>query len=1018
MDEAISFSSWMRFPLPRSALSLATVVVAYWAYGLLVVPVVEPQIQMVTHRSHDPSPGQPPANVGLNTAWQPLFAEDSWERQKPKILETRQFTLLFQDGKTQPNDGPDGTSTSLELSPCTVIFHPSEIPKQGKLTGSRIFIMQAPEGALLDFEGKLDLRRGKLGRLVGGVLSGPIQIGSPETEPGADDGVQMTTQNVSLTSDRIATTHQVDFRFGKSFGRGRGLNIQLQTNRQVKDTDQPFSAVSGLRSLELVHVDRVHLEVAGDAWPDPSRTLQDPSEASSPTQIEITCQGRFFFDFLDRSARFEENVDLLHLRPEGVSDQLNCELLELRLSEVNPIDLDGRTPPTSNSKKSQLPKLQPHMLIASGHPAIARSPAFDIEARAHRIVYDVLRRRIRLTDDQAVSVRYGRHVMDTPETEYELPAPDADNAIGRWWAAGPGTLRTLPGQDDIPNINATWQKEVRLRPQDEFHVLSLVGGSQVAVATIGQILADDIHCWLSFRPDDLQADGPRLLGPANSAGPRFGDPQRATSLVPERVMALRNVQIESPQLVGRTEHLEAWLTTPQGSGATVRPVGNPATKNRIHGPRRRLADGQDAPGRRLHVQGDKISLEIEKGNREPQVRGVAIDGNVRVAEIPSAIPTDRAPPSQPLSVLGNRLHIENASSPTAQINVSGTPSQIRFGELVLTGDHVQLQRQHNRLFIDGAGAMTVPLSRDLAGQPLEHSIDLGVSWMGQMDFDGAIIHFEQSVRVATPNRQIRADVMDVHLTERVDFQQIDLRRKAEVRSVEFAGQVQAENRSIEHGHVTSIDTINADRLTMDQPTGKLLATGPGSVRSVRYGRRGLVGFADPARHVAAEPEAEASLIFLNVEFQKTISGNMGDKQLHFEDNVRTVYGPIPDWNAELDPDSTEGLGREGILLTCQRLSLYDMGQSDDGERAVELYASGNTFVEGAEFTARAHTIVYTTAKDELIMSGGSHDAELWHRPVDNRGKSNYVPAREIRFSPRTRRVNIISAGTPSIQGFF
>ena len=130
MEDSNFPSSWMRLPLPRSAISLVVVIAAYWTYGLLVVPAVEPQIQTSQAATGNTVPAEATPIVGLNPIWHGLFAKDSWEVQKPKILETRQFTLLFQEYTTESKDLPGKSkSNSLNLRPCTVICHHHGIPK-------------------------------------------------------------------------------------------------------------------------------------------------------------------------------------------------------------------------------------------------------------------------------------------------------------------------------------------------------------------------------------------------------------------------------------------------------------------------------------------------------------------------------------------------------------------------------------------------------------------------------------------------------------------------------------------------------------------------------------------------------------------------------------------------------------------------------------------------------------------------------------------------------------------------
>ena len=122
------------------------------------------------------------------------------------------------------------------------------------------------------------------------------------------------------------------------------------------------------------------------------------------------------------------------------------------------------------------------------------------------------------------------------------------------------------------------------------------------------------------------------------------------------------------------------------------------------------------------------------------------------------------------------------------------------------------------------------------------------------------------------------------------------------------------------------------------------------------------------------------------------------------------------WTAKLNADSPPGLGPEGILVTCQRLSLYDMGRRPDARQAIELFATGNTLVEGETFTARAQNITYATAKGLLVMEGeGRSEARLW---VRNRvgQPDRYISAGRMLYSTRTQELRIHNLGPLTIPG--
>ena len=64
---------------------------------------------------------------------------------------------------------------------------------------------------------------------------------------------------------------------------------------------------------------------------------------------------------------------------------------------------------------------------------------------------------------------------------------------------------------------------------------------------------------------------------------------------------------------------------------------------------------------------------------------------------------------------------------------------------------------------------------------------------------------------------------------------------------------------------------------------------------------------------------------MHVTFDNGITGDLGKREISFHDNVKAVYGPVTRWNEELDADRRGGLGEEGITLTCDTLTLAEMG---------------------------------------------------------------------------------------------
>ena len=213
--------------------SFAIVLVAYWAYALVAVPLIEPS----AGREHSGQPSEEELKKGARVA------KERWRKELEglfppgtdlddlKILEFDQVKLLLED-YTRLDDGKQ-----VEIRPCTMIFTPDgpAASTDGR-TGSPI-ILEAPQGAVLQFDRPFDLRRAKIGRLVSGRLNGQIKIRSAGKSPGPEDDLLILTRDVDLNEERIWTPHTVDFRLGRNYGRGRRMKIKLlagQENAEAK----------------------------------------------------------------------------------------------------------------------------------------------------------------------------------------------------------------------------------------------------------------------------------------------------------------------------------------------------------------------------------------------------------------------------------------------------------------------------------------------------------------------------------------------------------------------------------------------------------------------------------------------------------------------------------------------------------------------------------------------------------------------------------------------------------------
>ena len=1033
--------------ISRVAISFAVVVAFYGAYSLLAVPLIEP---VAKERPQDPNPGGTPVETRPSRhalLLKSLYPDATvWQRKRPKMVETDDVVLLFKDYRTLDQG-------RMEITPCTLLFiQKADKPRSDGHPG-RVVVLDIPEGAILQFDEDVDLRRGEFGQLVGGRLAGEVTIRSNESEPGADDHIFLATSNVNMDERRLWTPSEVSFRFGQSYGRGRDLIASFLPAVDGGGGSRGPN-IGGLKSLEIVHLERLHL-VAGDAGfgkakesgtsephtvdAETSTAEQASPQSSAPDSlamafenkeapIEVTCKGPFLLDLEEGVATFEEQVDVLRLNKDAPSDQLNCRWLELHF--------DGLALGT-RSKKSQSPSVK--KVVALGYPVILNSPSLGAHAQGERLEYDIALKQIRLDGEQPVVLDHQGRRIEAAAVQYRMPEV---GRIGQAWAEGPGSFRAkLPGADprQPPRIvTARWKDELQLRPDGGLHVLSLLGEARFGEESFGGLSAGQLHVWLKEANPAVEV--------AVEAESEFG------GILPDRLLAERSVQLDSPVLTGNTERFEVWFHhLPADTFAQNVPHGNAGSLQSQANDARPFGRNLQEPTTKFDVSGDVLRTQLAVAGKQVQLRNVSVEGDATIKET-SAL----AAGESPLHISGEIVHVTGADSPQARAVVAGEPAIVSGRGISLKGRSIHLDRAQNRVTIPGVGEATLPLagltqSRSPQNQPLararyaahrvsDQQANLAahrstesalVTWQDGLQFDGQTIQVRGQVEAKTDQQRLRAPLVEIGLTKRIDLSQAPRDASVNIQDVRLTGQVMMENRTVTGGELTSIDEMMVKDLTIDQQTGAMSADGPGWMKSVRKGSGfGPGEFTGPAFGQTRTPQREPppanqnALTYLRVTFQTAMTGNIHNRQVQLHEGVRAIYGSVKRWDEAINPDRALETGGNVVLLTSDTLQVAEMGSSTSGDQPtslgpVELQALGNATVEGSTFTARAHRIAYAQAKDMLVMEGdGRTDAELFRQSTAG-GQTGRASARKILYWPSTGRMDVDTfnsldwAGTPT-----
>jgi len=952
-----------------TAMTLAAALTAYVLYAVAAVPLIEPAVQVSAPRTL-------PGRATRASSLAHLFPPGSWEVGRPKILDTEQGMLLFDDYE------PLDDRRKMRLTRCTLVrfMAPEEPPTDAgsqdpAAAKGRPIILRALSGADLTFDEPLNIPRGEFGNLVSGQLNGEVTIYSPPSAPGADDAFELNTRNVQVDPRRIWTPHQVRFAFGPNSGSGRDLSIEWSQAEPsfISDGDAEPS-LGSLKTLELVHLEKFEIHVPADDLFEPRRpagALPGPDTRPSslgasttpvaPTPVEVTCRGPCRIDFRKQVAALTDHVRVSRHNNDGQSDHLLCELLEIHYGN----ETDDEQAARHESDGSHLPAFKPRRIVAVGYPIVIRMPSKGADARARRLEYDFRERSIWMEDEGKVRIQDGRHRVEAKELEYALGEA---GRLGRLWARGPGHVW---GSREGREFEATWTNEIRLRPYESNLVLSLQGGATANVADTGQFAADEVHVyfWEVPKPDHPQE----------------------FDLVPDRMKANGHVLVDSPQFTARVQAANLWFRPPDGPAGSTDVVTEPAAAGSQTSTELKPAD----PREKIDLVADVLHAQVIR-SQPMQVERLNVQGGIRFQQA-------RAEGQSPLVITGEVFELEHAHTKDAKGVLQGSPASVSARGMQMEGPKFLLHRGENTLSIDGAGSMTLPRQAAASADRAPFQ----VSWEGGMEFDGRNARFERHVSAQGTYQMRNSDVLDlvgsgenldVTLTQYVDFGKASVQGDVDVLAFRFEGNVELNSQIFDpHGQRKLLQQMKVPNLAVNQTTGRMQADGPGWVRGVH--RRDQLQMKDsPGGWLASE---DSVLDFIRVDFANQMVGFLHQKQFEFGDHVTSIYGPVDRWDQTYEPNLPRGPNDRTVNLTCQALSVADVGAGAADLKSVVLEATGNAFVQGRMFSASGQRISYVRNKDQLILVGdGRNDAVLAYQPQPGAAPTD-LKADKILYWPST-----------------
>lgn len=533
-------------------------------YRLIAVPLIEP-----THADVKPI-GPASAFQAQLPWWSEHFVEDSWQRKQPKILETPQGIFLFEKWDKLAPD-------RWKLHPLTIILPQSDdaaAGASGNPARRRVVLIDNPQGAEIQFKEAIDWTSGHPPPVIGGQLNGKITLYSPPNEDGsADTGLRIDAADLRIDRRRIWTTKGITMRIGRSYVEGRDLTILLDqdllSSKQANsaETDSPFK---GLDTLELIYVDRVHIDLPPGGLFGERLASEAIQPNTAPAHAEVRCRGSFRFEFHQSNATLLSKVELRHLVEGMKPDTFESDRLDLHFAwkDAKP----SAQHPTA-TREWTIDRIE--AVGTNGSDPNDRTRWVHLEAPSIRsrglgrwMRVDMARGKIMLANhlpgqasNEPAQVYLERDSMQlwSPVLEYEgerlrpnqVPNTSiASKSLGQLWSAGPGTAKVVAEDGDAWTLS--WAKSLEMKPEGELDRLTIDGSANARSDRQGQFSAEIVDIWLRSIPEPLIARVKQQTGG-----------YEPSSVLPERLHAAGTVIIRSPQLRTQVADLQAWFAYPE-----------------------------------------------------------------------------------------------------------------------------------------------------------------------------------------------------------------------------------------------------------------------------------------------------------------------------------------------------------------------------------------------------------------------------------------------------------------------
>ncbi|VAX37011.1 hypothetical protein MNBD_PLANCTO02-2936 [hydrothermal vent metagenome] len=926
------------------------------------------------------------------------LSEQSWAADAKYQLRNKE-TYIYTNEWEQIEDGQ------------AIRFHPFAMVIKSK-NGKRPLTVVA-ESAYVRFQSKFSPTTPNPGKIISGALQGAVHI------KGAD-GLVLDGRNFSFSesAQRIWSDHNVSFAFQEHYGKAMGIELELIPDKNPKKGS--MLEVVGIRSIRLRRNVDMHLQTdtkkTDSVKPSTMKGVAEIAKHQS-RMVQIRSAGSFDFSSTDNTAAFLQDVQVFQLTGQNQYDSLRCDRLTLFFKEKKkPLKKQHKNLQVVASEKNLPEKkaserkrrfqgissnLEFQRLVAEGKNVLLISQKNDLKAKMNELIYDSTTRVVQLLHSKNVEVLQGLSQMRSPKITL---LNDEKNRVQSVLCDGAGQMEHYDKKTGKLQFAVQWKEQLKKFPDAKSDL--------------------DI---IELKKDVLLREPPRMMGLAanymrlwvnrQATSSNRQSTERQSELRPQRILAIDNVAMLSPEMQAETDRLEIWFeqreTLPvakEDSQQTNQQKQNKRTSP-LFSPEEQPGNSANNNDKTLQTTKEPIQIDSKlirvrvlrtKDGKQSQVAEVWAEGKVKVTQ-------EHEGKEKPLSISGRRMHVVNHSEKSQNITIYGKPAHIFDRGMHMEGDEVHLDRKNNKAWIEGAGLLELPIERSLEGEKLKKTEMLDVLWKEKMVFDGQTANFYGDVSTEMDDSRLLCQHMEVQLTNRISFSETansKERQKTEIKNIICQDGVKVKSREYLKNKLQSLREAGFWKLTVNQLTGKSIAEGPGWITVWRRGdgkpmRTSAIRTVQANQPVKTKKRKKWE--YLRVDFSGKTSGNMKDRFTTFRNRVRVVYGPVDKPGVVIDSDK---LPENAGWMRCKTLQLTQHEKTKTKKAYLEMVARGNAELDGNEFHARADSISFDESKDLYVLrSIGKQKATIW-RQTNIAGDYSRADAQRMEFIPSRNKLKL------------